>query len=271
MAGDAPFVPLSGEESRDDAAVQRPWRKSLQLSSTGDAVEAFLAGAGLDRGPWLAVGFAAGIAAWFVLPGPPQWWLALSLCALCATGAQLAWGRNGRRVYIAMAATAIGGMVAGGLVVAWARSSVVGVAPIARPLTATIDGRVLQREEQPAEQRIRLVLATREPESGRAIRVRVNLPQDHDLPGLAEGAVIRVKARLMPPAPPMLPGAYDFARTAWFKGYAATGNLSGEVVLLQPGGQGGWVARTQRALSAHVRANLDGSPGAIAAALEGRD
>jgi competence protein ComEC len=271
MAGDAPFVPLSGEDPRDDAAVQRPWRKSLQLSSTGDAVEAFLAVAGLDRGPWLAVGFAAGIALWFVLPGPSQWWLALSLCALCATGAQLAWGRNGRRVYVAMAATAMAGMVAGGLAVAWARSSVVGVAPIVRPLTATIDGRVLQREEQPAEQRIRLILATREPESGRAIRVRVNLPQERDLPGLSEGAVIRAKARLMPPAPPMLPGAYDFARTAWFKGYAATGNLTGEVVLLRPGGQGGWVARAQRALSAHVRANLDGSPGAIAAALASGD
>ena len=30
--------------------------------------------------------------------------------------------------------------------------------------------------------------------------------------GLAEGARVRLKARLMPPAPPMLPGSYDFAR-----------------------------------------------------------
>ena len=271
MAGDAPFVPLSGEEPRDDAAVQRPWRKYFRLSSIGDAAESFLAGAGLDRGPWLAVGFAAGIALWFVLAGPLQWVIALCACALGAMGAKLAWGRHGQRVHLTMAIAAMAGMVAGGLAIAWTRSTVVGAEPLSRPMTAVIDGRVLQREEQPAERRVRLVLATRNPESGQAIKVRVNLPQEADRPAISEGAVIRATARLMPPASPMLPGAYDFARTAWFKGYAATGNLAGTVTVLEAGGVGGWLARTQRTLSAHVRDHLDGSPGAIAAALASGD
>ena len=63
----APFVPLG--EPRGDAALQHPhWRKRVSLSSTADAAEVFLAGAGFDRGPWLAVAFAAGIALWFALP-----------------------------------------------------------------------------------------------------------------------------------------------------------------------------------------------------------
>ncbi|MDD3799185.1 MAG: ComEC/Rec2 family competence protein, partial [Novosphingobium sp.] len=158
-----------------------------------------------------------------------------------------------------------------GMALVWARSAIAGTEPVARPMTGAIDARVLEREEQPAQQRVRLVLATREPGSGRAIKVRLNLPQDADLPTLDEGAVIRVKARLMPPAPPMLPGAYNFARTAWFKGYAATGNAVGPVTVLEPAGEGGGLARLQRALSAHVRRHLGGSPGSIAAALASGD
>jgi hypothetical protein len=104
----------------------------------------------------------------------------------------------------------------------------VGAPAIARPLAAPFAGRVLERIEQPAEGRVRLVLATREPGSGRAIKVRVNVPLESDRSGLAEGALVRLQARLMPPAPPMLPGGYDFARAAWFEGLAATGGLQGE-------------------------------------------
>ncbi|MFX7506811.1 hypothetical protein ABTJ37_21090, partial [Acinetobacter baumannii] len=53
--------------------------------------------------------------------------------------------------------------------------------------------------------------------------LRVNL-QMADVPaGLADGAVIRLGARLLPPPPPALPGAYDYAQVAWFDGVGATG------------------------------------------------
>ena len=79
--------------------MQRPWRKSIRLSSIGGALESFLASAGLDRGPWLAVGFAVGIALWFVLPGPQEWGIAILLCAVAALAAGLGfkswWGALG--------------------------------------------------------------------------------------------------------------------------------------------------------------------------------
>jgi competence protein ComEC len=118
---------------------------------------------------------------------------------------------------------------------------------------------------------LRLVLATREPVTARAIRVRLNVPLENDEAGAVEGAVVRVKARLMPPAPPMLPGSYNFARAAWFQGLSATGSALGPLEIVTPGNAGGWLARTQRGLATHVHSQLEGSPGGIAAAFASGD
>jgi competence protein ComEC len=111
----------------------------------------------------------------------------------------------------------------------------------------------------------------REPATNRAIKVRVNVPLEHVVPGLGEGAVVRFQARLMPPAPPMLPGSYNFARTAWFEGLAATGSLQQPPQVLQPGGSPLFLASTQRRLADHVRGQLPGDAGAIAAAFASGD
>jgi competence protein ComEC len=82
---------------------------------------------------------------------------------------------------------------------------------------------------------------------------------------------VRLRARLMPPAAPMLPGSYNFARAAWFQGLAATGSVIGPVEVLRAAPPGGGIATIQRALSGHVRARVDGSAGAIAAAFASGD
>lgn len=46
----------------------------------------------------------------------------------------------------------------------------------------------------------------------------------------------------MPPAPPMLPGGYNFARSAWFQGFAATGSAMGDIEVIEPASNGGSVA-----------------------------
>ena len=266
-----PLVPLA--EDHDDAALRRtPWRHRLRLSSAGDAADAFLARAGFDRGPWLAVAFAAGIAAWFALGGPGGWVAVMAGGLLLATSALALWRREEARVHLLTACVAVGLLVASGVAVAWARSEIVGAQPLDRPTSALLTGRVLERIEQPAEERVRLVLAAREPDSGRAIKVRVNVPLAQDRPGLSEGAVVRVRAMLMPPASPMLPGGYDFARAAWFQGYAATGSTQGPIELVEPATKDGApIAALQRRLSQHVRARLNGSAGSIAAAFASGD
>lgn len=267
----APFVPLGEGDPPAHAALQRPWQRARGLSSFADAGESFLQAAGYARGPWLAVAFAAGIAAWFLLPDRPAWLMAMAVVAGGGGVAWLHWRKDDARALLRVAAAMLALAFVLGMATVWARSAMVGTAPIAQPLIGTVEGRVLAREEQPADQRVRLTLAIREPGTARAIKVRVNLPQDRDRPAIAEGAVVRLGVRLLPPAPPLVPGSYDFARKAWFDGLAATGASYGEVAVVAPGQSGGAIARLQRALSEHVRRQLTGSPGAIAAAFASGD
>lgn len=267
---DAPSIPM--EDASGDAALQHtPWRKRARLSSLGDVFEGFLISAGFARGPWLAVGFGVGIALWFVLDRPVEWIAAILFFLTIPLVALSIWRHREGRVHLQIAIISIALTVAAGLSVIWARSEMVGATPIERPIMVQLDGRVLERIEQPADDRVRLVLATRDPESGRAMKVRVNLPLKRDDSSFDEGAILRLQARLMPPASPMLPGGYDFARTAWFAGYAATGSVQGEVELLEAADRNGGIAVLQRRISGHVREQVSGSAGTIAAALASGD
>jgi len=271
MATGVPEVPLGGGPVEADAAAQRNWRSAARLSSAADRAEAFLAAAGFDRGPWLAVAFAGGIALWFALAISWQWIAAIGTAALAAIGAQALWRGREDRANLRLGCVSLAIMVCAGIAVVWLRSATVGAEPIPYPQVVRVEARVLERIEQPAEDRVRLVLAYRDAESAVARKVRINVPLAQDRPGLAEGAVVRLRMRLMPPSAPMVPGGYDFARAAWFQGLSATGSLIGEITLVRPVFAAGGLARTQRALAAHVRERLAGSPGTIAAAFASGD
>jgi competence protein ComEC len=265
-----PLVPL--EEDAPDAALRHThWRKRVSLSSAGDAIEHFLETAGFDRAPWLVVAFACGIAAWFVLPSPIQWVIAIAAGVCMAVLAAALWrGREGRNRLL-LSGVCLGLLLSAGVGTIWLRSELVGVPGITEPLSGRFDGRILERIEQPAHERVRLVIAMRHPESREPVKIRVNVPVEFDREELRESALIRFDARLMPPAPPMLPGGNNFARTAWFEGIVATGSVNGNVELLERGERTSLISGAQRILSGHVMSRLDGAPGAIAAAFASGD
>ena len=266
-------VPLGGGEAEPGHAAmqQRPWQGRRALSSMADRIDAELGAAGFERAPWLAVALAAGIATWFVLDTPWQWCAAIGIAILAAlAGRQIA--DRDSRAHLAAALVALSIAFAIGVALIWARSATVGAEAIEYPRVVLMDGRVLDREEQPAQGRIRLVLAMRDAETGTARKVRVNVPNEKADAAMVEGAIVRLRARLMPPASPMVPGGYDFARTAWFLGLSATGSVIGDVEVIQSGGEGGDdIKRLQRTLSAHVRSRMGGSEGSIAAAFASGD
>ena len=243
------------------------------MSSGLERLERFIAAAGFARGPWLAVAYGCGIAAWFALPG--RWeWLTLLACALTTAGfAAAAMRSHGSYPWLRQAICAVSLALAAGCGTAWTKSELVGTPGISAPVAGTFAGIIVVRDEQPAEGRTRLTIAMRDPVvPGRIIRARINVPTDQDNTTAQEGALVSLRARLMPPAPPMLPGSYDFARAAWFSQLAATGSALGPVTVLRPSeGAGEWLAGVRRTLSRHVRARLDGSPGGIAAAFASGD
>ena len=267
----ATHVPLGEGDGTLDVAVQRPWRMRSALSSIAARLDGGVAASGTDRGPWLAVAFGAGIGAWFALPAAWSWASAIVAALLVALAALALWRGRDDRAHLLLAVLAIALALAGGLSTIWARSAMIGAEPVDYPRVERVQARILEREERPAEDRARLTVALRDPESGRALKVRVNVPSAKDSESLRPGAVIRLRARLMPPAPPILPGAYDFARRAWFDGLAATGTLIGPIEVVQQAPAGDTIGTMQRVLSRHVRERLDGSAGTIAAAFASGD
>lgn len=158
-------------------------------------------------------------------------------------------------------------MLAGCLVV-WGRSELVGQPPVQKPLSGTFIARILGIETQPAIDRDRLLVAVREPETGRAIKVRVNVPGKGATARFSAGDLVRFRARLMPPAAPMLPGAYNFARTSWFSGIAATGSVIGKIDLVEHAKrEGAWLPRLRQSLTDHIRVRMGDERGGIAAAF----
>ena len=295
----APIIPIAGdpesEQPTSGATTNLPgeasprettkamWQRGGQLSSVaralGDHAEQFLSEAGFDRAPWLAVFFAGGILSWFALKAPWQWASAIGLSLLVALAAVAIWRDRAGRERLKTALIACSLVFAAGICVIWLRSEMIGAEPIERPTIERVQGYVLDREDQPSQDRIRLTMAVRDAETGSSRKIRVNVSLDEvarldsgsDTTGLEEGAILRMRVRLMPPASPMLPGAYDFARAAWFKGLAGTGSVMGEIEIVEAGEQGSLIASTQRALSTHVRSRVNGSAGTIAAAFVSGD
>ena len=208
---------------------------------------------------WVPVALGGGIAGWFVLPDPRSWLAAAFACLALACAAATI-GTGGR----ASRALAIGGIAAAaGIGLSWWRAERVAAPVLARPVVAFVTGRVLEVEPLAARGLVRVMLAT-DTKSGLPPRVRVNV-NAADMPaGVTPGAQLVVRARLMPPPDAAVPGAYDFARVAWFAELGATGRGFAPVRVTRPGqATGGLRAR----LTAHITRRLPGSRGGIAAAL----
>ncbi|WP_379486660.1 ComEC/Rec2 family competence protein [Novosphingobium soli] len=203
--------------------------------------------------------FGSGIAAWFALPSAAHWIALCAGCALVAAAALAPWSGRDRWPYLAAALAVLPLMVAAGCLTVWARSAAVGESALARPISGVFVGRLLDVEPQPALARDRLVMAVREPGTGRALKVRINVPAEGLSSRPALGDLVRFRARLMPPAAPMLPGAYDFARTAWFKGIAASGTALGPLEVIERGdGSRGRLAALRQGLADHIRQGIGG-------------
>jgi competence protein ComEC len=209
--------------------------------------------------PWFVVGFGGGIAAWFVLDRPGEW-----LAFLClAAGATLfgffhGSGRAGRALgWLALAATL-------GCALVWARSAWVAEPRLGRPVVTQFTADVLSVDYLAARHSVRLML---KPSDGTLPPlVRVTIDDDKFPGGIATGAQIGLRARLAPPPPMALPGTYDFARDAWFRGIGAVGKSLGPVTVLRPAEPRG-LDRARDALRRHIAASLPGASAGIAIAL----
>ncbi|MGE0651525.1 MAG: ComEC/Rec2 family competence protein [Alphaproteobacteria bacterium] len=227
---------------------------------------------------WLPVAFAGGIGIYFALPMEPVAGIGVALAIVAGVIALAGWwlarsGRAGQGVVVialvvcaaaagfatarghAAAATApvlerrIGPVMVEGVVAA--------VEPGLKGARLTLDDPVIAR-----------LAPARTPK-----RVRVRLRDD--AAGVRLGDTVRLRAMLMPPPGPSAPGAYDFARDAWFQRLGGVGFVFGTASVIAPRvEEHGWrtdlgraIGEARRALYERVRGSLPGTAGAVAGAL----
>lgn len=223
---------------------------------------------------WLPVALAGGIGAYFSLTveppaaaGPAATAAAIVLVPLTRRSVFLRW--------IALLLVAAGL----GFSAAQLRTRSVATVMLDREVWATVEGRLKGIEQRPAGWRLTLtaaVLVDVAPDvvTPSAARIAIGGRRHDDLlRSLRIGDVVRVRARLRPPSPPVAPGAYDFQRDAYFRGIGAVGFAVGAVERVAPApaawsaGPGQLVEGVRLAAAQRVRTGLPGVTGAVAAAM----
>ncbi|MGC2854289.1 ComEC/Rec2 family competence protein [Novispirillum sp. DQ9] len=245
--------------------LPRPARRlAVRLAGVPGRFRA-LAEAERDRwSPWLAVCFGTGAAACLGLPGPLPVWVGIGATATLAAAAVWTW-RRGWMVALLLVGLAV---VAAGFAVAQGRMALVAAPTLARELgPVSVEGRV--EAVEPHGKGWRLLLAEpvveRLPTAATPSRLRISIHGAEP----PHGARVRLRARLLPPPGPAAPGAYDFARQAWFSGIGGVGfALSAVEVVAAPAGMGeGWLGELRGEVTRRLRDGVEGAAGGVAAAL----
>ena len=227
-----------------------------------------------ERWPlWAPVAFGGGAAIYFGLPREPVL-AALLVAAAAALALAVGVWRGGRSRWLSIAAALLAFGAAGAAVsVLKTHMMAAPVAPaFRRPVT--VDAWVVDVVANSAS-KPRLLLAPARisglPWRYTPVRVRMSLRPDAGLPG--PGSAVRLIGVLGPPPSPSAPGAYDFARDAWFAQIGGSGLalMPAEAITLSP--PPAWLALEMRvnaarwSLSRRIVDRMGAHRGGLAAAL----
>ena len=227
---------------------------------------------------WIPAGFAAGVGCYFGLDREPAAWLGAAVLGLAVAAGVL--GRRRPGLLLACLALAV---ISAGFTAAQFRTASV-AAPILekRIGPVAVSGRIVAVERRASGWRLTLEapeIGFLEP--GRTpARVRIAV-RDPSGGQVAPGQRVRLRAVLRPPPEPAAPGAYDFARRAYFQGLGGVGFAYGKVHAV--GGVASssgndrttaaplisrtWWTGLRQVISERILAALPGETGAVAAAL----
>lgn len=218
---------------------------------------------------WLPVGVGAGVGSHFALPAQPPLMAAWIAFALTTALVLAAW-RLPRPADLRLPAIVALAAVAVGFGFATLRTYTVAAPILWREGTWTLEARVVAVEPLAKGERLMLdrAVVERLPASATPERIRVNVRSGTI--ELRPGDRVRLRARLMPPGGPALPGGFDYARQAYFERLGAVGFVMGKVERVQRAEAGGLdtvVADVRGAIARRMTEVVPGASGAMGAAL----
>ncbi len=227
---------------------------------------------------WLPVAFATGVGIYFGLPDEPPLWLGASALLIAFAVTLMLRARPGLLMAGLYGAFALAGFTNAQWHTEWAAAPVVADSHRA----VTLEGEIfdLNRHEGAYRMVLRDVASPDWQETAPPVRVRVRL-SEKAAAGLKVGDRIEIRAVLRPPPGPVAPGAYDFARRAYFERLGGVGFAVGRPHVLIPvedrKGQSWlagfwqenalWWSALRHRISERNLVALPGQPGAVAAAL----
>ena len=219
---------------------------------------------------WVPVLFGAGSGLYLTLPVEPAGWIAPAAAGLFALAALLLRGHTAPALGLAALA-----LLAAGVASADWRTDRVSAPVLAAPIgPADVSGRVVWVGAGDGPQRYLLDRVSIErlapEETPERVRLSVRSTVSDGL--AAPGSWLTARASLRPPPAPAEPGAWDFARQAWFQRIGAVGFVYGAPApLAAPEGEGGsllsLLSQVRHWVSARILAHTSASAGPFAAAL----
>ncbi len=220
---------------------------------------------------WMPVLLGLGIGLYFSLPAEPHVLTALAPLAIVLALLPAAPRRMGVMLALTALAAASVGFALAKLRVEWVR------APVLAKQMSSVEVRGYVELVEPKATRgqrvtLRVTAIGDLPPEARPYRVRVSTGKT--TPGLQAGSPVHMRATLMPPAEPALPGDYDFGRQAWFLrlgalGYTWTAAEIDAAAATPPWDLRAWAAveRLRARIALRVMAVLPGQTGAITLSL----
>nr|WP_319382299.1 ComEC/Rec2 family competence protein [uncultured Roseibium sp.] len=177
---------------------------------------------------WISFSFAAGIAVYTMLPAEPSWQVLSGVLSVLTGLAVLENRKKGLAPLVLLAlAFLTGGTVAS------IRTAYVAAPRLAHEMTVTLNGIVVDRIERANGLRLVVGVETVNERSVRDVlfpkRIRVRVPRET---AAVTGDTVKMRARLFPPAGPVMPGGYDFSFGAYYSQIGATGFSFGAPAVL---------------------------------------
>jgi competence protein ComEC len=220
---------------------------------------------------WVPVLLALGVSLYFSLPTEPHVLTALAPFA-AALALRFAVPRRTSLLLAANIVVAVSlGFALAKVRVEWVRAPVLAKEMRAVQVRGFVE-RIEPRPKRGARVTLRVTALGDLKEDVRPARVRITT--NNTAPDIVASAHVRIRATLMPPSGPALPGGYDFARHAWFDslgavGYAWTKLAPDPIAADPPWDLSLWahVERLRHAIGRRITAVLPGQTGAIANAL----
>lgn len=175
---------------------------------------------------WTPVAFGSGAAVYLGVKAEPSTGLALAIAGAALVMALAARRWSGRKLLIAV--TGLAAVAAAGFLVAKLHSNAVATPIVPAGFgVVTVEGFVVD-VEAPSAKGPRLLIApvaiSHLSPGATPARIRIVVPQSGGPEATPPpGSAIRVLTLLDPPPGPAAPGAYDFARDAWFEGVGGVG------------------------------------------------